>query len=71
MGWFDKRMGTLLSKFGEGRGGEGRGEASLRGWRREGRNSLSLSFSAYLAALKGVVEAARERIHHHHHHCGV
>lgn len=35
-------MGTLLKVW----GGEGRGEASLRGWRREGRKELS--FSAYL-----------------------
>lgn len=41
----------------------------VAGWRRE--RTLSASLSAYLAALKGVVEAARERIHHHHYHYGV
>lgn len=65
-------MGTLLSKFGEGRGGG----VSLRvGGGRELSLFLSLSLPTYLAALKGVVEAARERIHglhyHHHHHHGV
>lgn len=56
MGWFDEEDGNAALKVW---GGEGRGEASLGGWRREGSLSLSLSFSAYLAALKGVMEAVR------------
>lgn len=54
-------------KFGEGRGGEGRGK--LRCVVAGGRElSLSFSFSACLAALKGVMESGERRIHHHHHH---
>lgn len=54
MGWFDERMGTLLSKFGEGRGG-----GKLRCVVGGGREGTLFSFSAYLAALKGVMEAVR------------
>lgn len=50
-------MGTLLKSL--GRGGEGRGGGSFAAWFEEGGKELSLSFSAYLAALKGVMEAAR------------
>lgn len=45
MGWCEKRMGMLLSKFGEGRGGGG-----FVVWFEEGGKSLSFSLSlpAYL-----------------------
>lgn len=44
------------------------GVAGFRCGLEVGGNSLTFSFSAYLAALKGVVESGERRIHHHRHH---